>query len=143
MSIPKQQIHAELLALREAGSTNNELVMAACTKLFAAGLKPNQSNVLEAVRIEGSSPSAQTVIKGLDAFWDYAREKVASPTQQSVPEPILAAMKTLSMLAEKAEAEKERLFLKCGELDEVAKAQASEIERLKRELRSSRAKRHN
>lgn len=108
MADPKKQIHAELMALRADGADNHEIIRAACTKLFAAGIIPNQVNVLEVIRTEGSSPSVLTVRKGIAAFWETIRSKVGALPDilaDGVPEPILEVLKgvapQLAIAAEK------------------------------------------
>lgn len=99
MTDHKQQIHAELMAKRAAGADNKEIVLAACTMLFAAGLIPNQVNVLEVVRTQGSSPSMVTVRKGIEAFWGTVRSKVGAFPDilaEGVPEPILEVLKGIA-----------------------------------------------
>jgi hypothetical protein len=96
MTDPKTQIHAELMAKRAAGADNKEIIVSACTKLFAAGVIPNQVNVLEVVRTEGSSPSMVTVRKGIEVFWNTIRGKVGALPDilaEGVPEPILEVLK--------------------------------------------------
>lgn len=99
MADPKQQIHAELMAMRAAGADNKDIIQAACTKLFAAGTTPNQVNVLEVIRTEGSSPSVVTIRKGLEAFWASIRAKVGDLPDllaEGVPEPILDVLKAVA-----------------------------------------------
>lgn len=99
MTDPKQQIHAELMAMRAAGADNKEIILSACVKLFAAGVIPNQVNVLEVVRTEGSSPSVVTVRKGIESFWASIRTKVGdlpALLAEGVPEPILDVLKVVA-----------------------------------------------
>ncbi len=96
------------MAMRAGGADNKAIILAACIKLFGAGVVPNQVNVLEVVRTEGSSPSVVTVRKGIETFWGTIRDKVGSlpaVLAEGVPEPILEVLKAvapqLALAAEK------------------------------------------
>lgn len=103
-----EQIRAELMAMRAEGAENKALIRAACAKLFAIGVVPNQSNVLQLVRVEGSSPSAQTIQGVINAFLKpiFDRYGEPSPIQaEGVPEPIRNVLGEVApRLAEVAEA---------------------------------------
>lgn len=91
MNEPKQQIRAELMAVRAEGASNKELIRAACQKLYAAKITPTQTNVLELIRTEGSSPSGQTISKGIKEFMDPIYERYGGPVPiqaEGVPAPI-------------------------------------------------------
>lgn len=91
MNETKQQIRAELMALRAEGASNKELIRAACQKLYAAKITPTQTNVLELIRTEGSSPSGQTISNGIKEFMDPIYERYGEPVPiqaEGVPAPI-------------------------------------------------------
>lgn len=77
--------------LRENGASNDDLISAACRLLFMqTGELPSQSRVLDLVRVPGSSPSSNTVQKGINKFWASIRDRVGvSLSHPEVPKDVV------------------------------------------------------
>lgn len=94
----KKQIRAELLSDRLNGAGNKELIAKACARMFWSGITPNQSNVLEMVRVEGSAPSPPTVKKGLELFWETIRNRAHVPEImiEGIPEELIGPVNQIA-----------------------------------------------
>lgn len=128
----KSAIRAELASDRLRGADNKELIQKACQRLFWSGIVPNKANVLETVRIEGSSPSAQTVGKMLDAFWASMRARLDVPDilAEGVPDEVLDVLKSIAPALAGAADKLGRKWM-AGEVAEAQKRAAEAEDRAK------------
>lgn len=130
----KNSIRAELASDRLRGADNKELIAKACAQLFWAGITPNQSNVLEVVRIEGSAPSPLTVKKGLETFWASIRKRADLPEvlAEGMPEEVNDAVRKIApIILDVAEQLGRKWYT-----DEVAEAQRRAAEAEEKAVRA-------